>query len=139
MLSPFADCEAMCPFLLIAGIRRYVPEEAIIAVRQIELQKQKPSLQSGSSAEDLYALQRDIGRLALYTIEMGGSVELLVTALGVQPWAPPRILSRDELRRMRISTVDILVEELDWSYRPRRLQTFSVMPSEESVEPNGER
>ena len=34
------------------------------------------------SADELQLVQRDIGRLALYTIEMGGGIELIETALG---------------------------------------------------------
>jgi hypothetical protein len=58
------------------------------------------------SAEDLVLVQRDIGRLALYTVEMGGAIEVLDMALRIPPWEPMRLLSQDELRRMRLNTVD---------------------------------
>ena len=56
------------------------------------------------SAEDLVVVQRDIGRLARYTVEMGGGVDLLEIALKIPPWEPMRMLSRDELRTMKVET-----------------------------------
>jgi hypothetical protein len=56
------------------------------------------------SAEDLVVVQRDIGRLARYTVEMGGGVDLLEIALKIPPWEPMRILTRDELRTMKVMT-----------------------------------
>ncbi len=49
-------------------------------------------------------VQRDIGRLAQYTVEMGGAIDLLEIALKIPPWEPMRLLSRDELRGMKIVT-----------------------------------
>jgi hypothetical protein len=51
-------------------------------------------------------VQRDIGRLAQYTVEMGGGVDLLETALRIPPWEPLYRLSGDELQRMRLNTID---------------------------------
>jgi hypothetical protein len=107
MLSPNGNCESMCAFLLLAGSRRYVPPEARVLVHQIWLgKKRKQALESSYSAEELNVVQRDIGRLAQYTIEMGGGVDLLETALRVPPWEPLYRLSADELQRMRLTTVD---------------------------------
>ena len=58
----------------------------------------------GYSAEDLVLVQRDIGRLVQYTLDMGGGAELLEVALRIPPWEPMRLLSRDELRRTRLDT-----------------------------------
>jgi hypothetical protein len=58
------------------------------------------------SAEDLVLVQRDIGKLAMYTIEMGGTIDLVETALKIPPWEPMRLLSREELRGMKLVTVD---------------------------------
>ena len=97
----------MCAFLLLAGSQRYVPPEARILVHQIWLgKKRKQALESSYSAEELNVVQRDIGRLAQYTIEMGGGVDLLETALRIPPWEPLYRLSGDELQRMRLSTVE---------------------------------
>jgi hypothetical protein len=111
MLSPKGSCESMCAFVLLAGTRRYVPPEAQVLVHQIWLgKKRKNALESHYSAEELNIVQRDIGRLALYTIEMGGGVELLETALRIPPWEPLYRLSDDELRRMRLTTLDVLFD-----------------------------
>ena len=106
-LSPNGNCESMCAFLLLAGTQRYVPPQAQVLVHQIWLgKKRKQALESNYSAEELNIVQRDIGRLAQYTIEMGGGVELLETALRIPPWEPLYRLSTDELQRMRLTTVD---------------------------------
>ncbi len=111
MLSPNGNCESMCAFLLLAGTRRYVPPQAQVLVHQIWLgKKRKTALESNYSAEELNIVQRDIGRLALYTIEMGGAVELLETALRIPPWEPLYRLSDDELRRMRLTTLEVLFD-----------------------------
>jgi hypothetical protein len=112
LLSPNGNCESMCAFLLLAGSRRYVPPEARVLVHQIWLgKKRKQALESSYSAEELNVVQRDIGRLAQYTIEMGGGVDLLETALRIPPWEPLYRLSADELQRMRLTTVDA---PFDW-------------------------
>jgi hypothetical protein len=108
-LSPNANCESMCAFLLLAGERRYVPPQAHVMVHMIWLgSKSKRALEANYSAEELGLVQRDIGSLARYTVEMGGSIELVETALRVPPWEPMYALSADELRRMRVMTVDRL-------------------------------
>jgi hypothetical protein len=107
MLSPNGNCESMCAFLLLAGTRRYVPPEARVLVHQIWLgKKRKQALESNYSAEELNIVQRDIGRLVQYTMEMGGSGELIETALRIPPWEPLYRLSPDELQRMNLNTVD---------------------------------
>ena len=56
------------------------------------------------SAEDLVLVQRDIGRLAQYTVDMGGSIDLLNLALRIPPWEPMHALTADEMRRTRLVT-----------------------------------
>jgi hypothetical protein len=102
LLSPNGHCVSMCAFLLLAGSRRYVPPQAHVLVHQIWLGKKRKQAQLlNYSAEEFSIVQRDIGRLAQYTIEMGGAGELLETALRIPPWAPLHRLSADELQRMR--------------------------------------
>jgi hypothetical protein len=108
-LSPAARCESMCAFLLLAGKERYVPPQAQVLVHQIWLgKKRKQALESSYSADELNVVQRDIGRLAQYTVEMGGAIDLLEVALRVPPWEPLYRLSREELERMRLNTVPTL-------------------------------
>ena len=74
MLSPNADCESMCAFVLLGGVRRSVPADARVMVHQIWLGDRREDPTAASySAEDLVLVQRDIGRLAQYTAEMGAS------------------------------------------------------------------
>ena len=81
------------------GVRAIAAEHVL--VHQIWLgKKRKHALESNYSAEELNVVQRDIGRLAQYTVEMGGGVELLETALRIPPWEPLYRLSADELQRM---------------------------------------
>ncbi len=123
-LSPSGNCESMCAFLLLAGASRYVPPQAHVLVHQIWLgKKRKQALESSYSAEELNIVQRDIGRLAQYTIEMGGSGELLETALRIPPWEPLYRLSPDELQRMKLSTIDALFERDARSPSPVRSTT----------------
>jgi hypothetical protein len=92
-LSPRADCESMCAYLLLAGKQRFVPPEAQVLVHEIWLGDRREDAAAASySAEDLVIVQRDIGRLAQYTIEMGGSIDLLETSLRIPPWEPMRRL-----------------------------------------------
>jgi hypothetical protein len=106
-LLPQAYCESMCAFVLLAGIERHVPAEARVMVHQIWLGDRRDDPTAANySAEDLVVVQRDIGRLAQYTVEMGGGIDLLEIALRIPPWEPMRLLSRKELRGMKIVTAD---------------------------------
>ena len=81
--------------------------EARVMVHQIWLgSKSRRSQEFSYSAEELGLVQRDIGSLARYTVEMGGGIELLETALQVPPWEPMRALTAEEQRRMGLSTID---------------------------------
>jgi len=100
-----ADCESMCGFVLLGGVHRTVPSEARVMVHQIWLGDRRDDPTAANySAEDLVLVQRDIGRLAKYTIDMGGSVDLLNLALRIPPWEPMHALTADETRRTRLAT-----------------------------------
>ncbi len=102
-LVPRGDCDSMCAFVLLAGTQRSVPPRARVRVHQIWLgDRREDAMAANYSAEDLVLVQRDIGRLAQYTVEMGGSIELLEIALRIPPWEPMRALSRAELRQVRL-------------------------------------
>src|SRR3954471_2660008 len=110
-LQPKAYCESMCSFVLLAGVERRVPAEARVMVHQIWLGDRRDDPTAANySAEDLVVVQRDIGRLARYTVEMGGGVDLLEIALKIPPWEPMRMLSRDELRTMKVVTAGDIAE-----------------------------
>jgi hypothetical protein len=111
-LSPRADCESMCAFLLLGGKQRYVPAEARVLVHEIWLGDRRDDAAAANySAEDLVVVQRDIGRLARYTIEMGGAIDLLEISLQIPPWEPMRKLSQSEIRRMGLDTVNGIPEQ----------------------------
>jgi len=106
--SPQADCESMCAFVLLGGVRRSVPAESRVMVHQIWLgDRREDPTAAGYSAEDLVLVQRDIGRLARYTADMGASADLLEVALRIPPWEPMHALTRDELRLTRLTTEDV--------------------------------
>jgi hypothetical protein len=111
VLSPAAASESMCAFVLLGGVRRYVPPEAHILVHQIWLSKKRERPETGSyTADEIVLVERDIGSLARYTIEMGGGIELLEAALRVPPWQPLYQLSSDEIQRMRLNNIDHLFD-----------------------------
>jgi hypothetical protein len=111
-ISPSASCESMCAFALLGGSHRYVPPEARVLVHQIWLAKKRERAESASyAADELVLVERDIGSLARYTIEMGGDIELLEVALRVPPWEPLYRLSRDEIRRMGLNNIDRLFND----------------------------
>ena len=106
-LSPRADCESMCAFVLLAGVQRTVPPEARVMVHQIWLGDRRDDPTAATySAEDLVLVQRDIGRLAQFTAEMGGSIDLLDLALRIPPWEPLHTMTLDELRQTKLATDD---------------------------------
>jgi hypothetical protein len=110
-LQSKAYCESMCAFVLLAGVERHVPVEARVMVHQIWLGDRRDDPTAANySAEDLVVVQRDIGRLAQYTMEMGGGIDMLEIALKIPPWEPMRLLSRDELRTMKVVTAGELTE-----------------------------
>jgi hypothetical protein len=107
VLSPRADCESMCAFVLLGGVHRIVPSEARVMVHQIWLGDRRDDPTAANySAEDLVLVQRDIGRLAQYTADMGASIDLLDLALRIPPWEPMHALTRDELRSTRLATFE---------------------------------
>lgn len=108
--SPRADCESMCAFVVLAGVQRSVPAEARVMVHQIWLGDRRDDPTAANySAEDLVLVQRDIGRLAQFTAEMGGSMHLLDLALRIPPWEPLHVMTRDEIRRSRLATDDDII------------------------------
>ena len=105
VLSPNADCELMCAFVLLGGVRRSVPPNARVMVHQIWLgDRREDPTAANYSAEDLVLVQRDSGRLAQYTAEMGATVDLLDLALRIPPWEPMHALTRNELKRSHLTT-----------------------------------
>ncbi|WP_247448814.1 hypothetical protein [Bradyrhizobium sp. 180] len=111
-VSPEAHCESMCVFLLLSGKLRWVPEQAHVRVHQIWMGDRADRARAASySADDLTIVERDIGRLAKYTFDMGGTGDLLALSLNVPPWEDLYELSREELRLANLITTDIVAQQ----------------------------
>ena len=112
-VAPEAYCESMCVFLLLSGKTRYVPEAAHVRVHQIWMGDRADDAKAASyTAQDLMIVERDIGRLAKYTFDMGGAGDLLSLSLSVPPWEDLHELSRAELRLTNLVTTDAVAEVL---------------------------
>jgi hypothetical protein len=112
-VAPEAYCESMCVFLLLSGKTRYVPDGAHVRVHQIWMGDRADDAKAASySAQDLMIVERDIGRLAKYTFDMGGAGDLLSLALNVPPWEDLHELSPAELRLTNLTTTDTIAEVL---------------------------
>jgi len=112
-VMPEAYCESMCVFLLLSGKTRYVPEAAHVRVHQIWMGDRADDAKAASySAQDLMIVERDIGRLAKYTFDMGGAGDLLSLSLSVPPWEDLYELSAAELRLTNLVTTDAVAEVL---------------------------
>jgi hypothetical protein len=104
-VSPEAYCESMCVFLLLSGKTRYVPEQAHVRVHQIWMGDRADDARAASyTAQDLTIVERDIGRLAKYTFDMGGAGDLLSLSLSVAPWEELHELTPAELRLTNLVT-----------------------------------
>jgi hypothetical protein len=112
-IDPEAYCESMCVYLLLSGKTRYVPEAAHIRVHQIWMGDRADDAKAASyTAQDMMIVERDIGRLAKYTFDMGGAGDLLSLSLNVPPWEELHELSREELRLTNLVTTDAVAEVL---------------------------
>jgi hypothetical protein len=118
-VMPEAYCESMCVFLLLSGKTRYVPEAAHIRVHQIWMGDRADDAKAASyTAQDLMIVERDIGRLAKYTFDMGGAGDLLSLSLNVPPWENLHELSASELRLTNLVTTDAVAEVLPQTANP---------------------
>ncbi|MBX9711407.1 MAG: hypothetical protein K2X60_10270 [Xanthobacteraceae bacterium] len=97
-IMPEGYCESMCVFLLLGGATREIPPQAHIRVHQIWMGDRANDAKAAKySADDMTIVERDVGRLAKYTFDMGGSGDLLALALSVPPWEPLHELTAAEL------------------------------------------
>ena len=121
---PEAYCESMCVFLLLSGKTRYVPEAAHVRVHQIWMGDRADDPKAASyTAQDMMIVERDLGRLAKYTFDMGGAGDLLLLALNVPPWEDLHELSPAELRLTNLVTTDAVADVL-----PRNDNAISSVP-----------
>jgi hypothetical protein len=112
-VSGEAYCESMCVFLLLSGKARYVPQTAHVRVHQIWMGDRADDAKAASyTAQDLMIVERDVGRLAKYTFDMGGSGDLLALSLSVPPWEDLHEMSPSELRLANLVTTDAVADVL---------------------------
>ena len=110
---PEAYCESMCVYLLLSGKTRYVPHDAHVRVHQIWMGDRADDAKAASyTAQDLTVVERDIGRLAKYTFDMGGGGDLLSLSLSVPPWEDLHELTPSELRLTNLVTTDQVADVL---------------------------
>jgi hypothetical protein len=103
----------MCVFLLLSGKTRYVPAAAHVRVHQIWMGDRADDAKAASyTAQDMMIVERDIGRLAKYTFDMGGAGDLLSLSLNVPPWEDLHELSAAELRLTNLVTTDAVADVL---------------------------
>jgi hypothetical protein len=107
-----ADCQSMCTFVLLGGVKRQVPLDARVLVHQIWLgDRREDAVAANYTAEDLVVVQRDIGSIMQYTVDMGGDIELVALSLKIPPWEPMRALTRDELRRTHLDFAEQIADK----------------------------
>jgi hypothetical protein len=134
-VRPEAYCESMCVFLLLSGKTRYVPDVAHVRVHQIWMGDRADDARAASyTAQDMMIVERDIGRLAKYTFDMGGAGDLLSLALSVPPWEDLHELSRDELRLTNLITTEQVADVL-----PQHDNAATVPVAEAKTKPNQDR
>jgi len=131
-VAPEAYCESMCVFLLLSGKTRYVPDAAHVRVHQIWMGDRADDAKAASyTAQDLMIVERDIGRLAKYTFDMGGAGDLLSLALNVPPWEDLHELSRNELRLTHLVTTDAVAEVLPRTEMPVPVAEAAPKPTQD--------
>ncbi len=112
-IAPEAYCESMCVYLLLSGTTRYVPQAAHVRVHQIWMGDRADDAKAASyTAQDLTIVERDIGRLAKFTFDMGGAGDLLALSLNVPPWDDLHELTPAELRLTNLVTTDHVADVL---------------------------
>ncbi len=106
-LSAAAICASMCPFVVLGGSRRHIPPEARVLVHQIWPRlKRDDAVAANYNAQDLVSLQRELGLLARYIVEMGGEIELFEIALRIPPWENLRPFRPEELQRLKLTNTE---------------------------------
>jgi len=106
-VAPEAYCESMCVFLLLSGKTRYVPQQAHVRVHQIWMGDRADDAKAATySAQDLMIVERDVGRLAKYAFDMGGTGDLMALSLSVPPWEDLHELTTAELKLTNVANTD---------------------------------
>ena len=106
-LSPTAICASMCPFVVLGGARRNVPAQARVMVHQVWPRLRRDDAMAATyNAQDFVGLQRELGQLARYVVEMGGDIELFEISMRIPPWESLKPLAQEDLRRLKLITAE---------------------------------
>jgi len=129
-ISARATCNSMCVFLLLAGVKRHVPQHARILVHQIwPANNRADATATTYAAETMVVTQRILGEIAQYVVDMGADIELFRIATRVPPWENLRPLSREELLRLHVHNA----EEIGLPFVEARTDTLT--PAERNAPP----
>jgi len=127
-----AYCESMCAYLLLAGTSRYVPPGVHVRVHQIWMGDRADDAKAASyTAQDLTIVERDIGRLAKYTFDMGGAGDLLSLSLNVAPWEDLHELTAAELRLTNLVTTDQIGDVLPRTEPSDKVASVKSKPTQD--------
>src|SRR5204862_7785180 len=86
------------------------------------------------TAQDLMIVERDIGRLAKFTFDMGGAGDLLSLALSVPPWEDLHEMSPSELRLTNLITTDAVADVLPHDTTSIPMADLKSKPESKSVQ-----
>ena len=90
-----------------------MPKEAHVRVHQIWMSDRAEDAKASTyTAQDMMIVERDIGRLAKYTFDMGGTGDLLSLSLNVPPWEDLHELSPQELQMTNLGTTNTVADVL---------------------------
>lgn len=133
-----ASCESMCVFLLLSGQTRYVPDGARVRVHQIWMGDRADNPRAASyTAQDLMIVERDIGRLAKFTFDMGGTGDLLALALSIPPWEDLHEMTLDEMRAANLLTTEIRPDALPAVPKPPAVASVTPKPTQDRFNSGG--
>jgi hypothetical protein len=108
-IAPSAYCVSMCVFLLPIW-QDALRDRDCPCSGASDLDRRSREWAATYSANDLTIVERDIGRLAKHTYDMGGGGDPLSLALYVPPWEDLHELSREELRLTNLVTTDMVAQ-----------------------------
>jgi hypothetical protein len=85
------------------------------------------------TAQDLTIVERDIGRLAKYTFDMGGAGDLLSLSLSVAPWEDLHELTSAELRLTNLVTTDQIADVLQRTDPSDKVASLKSKPTQDRL------
>lgn len=92
-------CESMCPFVLMAGKKKFITEKDLVSIHQL-YRSGEDTRNAKVTNLDIHFLMMDLSRVMTYIRRIHGSNRLLEIALFTPPWKNLHKLTRAELRRV---------------------------------------